>query len=320
MKFRTEFTPQKQERQIDHHARIVLMGSCFSENIGAKLDYYKFDVLNNPFGILFHPLALEKAIRYCLEEKAYEAQDLIEHEGMWISLDHHGSFNHYDRETVLQRINENISKASNALKIASHVIITLGTAWVYRWKESGQLVANCHKIPQARFTKELLDTQDIIECLRRTGKRIHALNPGTSVIWTLSPVRHLKDGFMENNRSKARLLEAIHTVSDQERSFYFPSYELMMDDLRDYRFYSQDLVHPNVLAIDYIWEKFTNTWISDPSRQVMQEVEQIQKALHHKPFREDSEQHRKFLAKLEERIANLQKELPSIVFKKKGSD
>ena len=319
MKFKTEFIPPEQKHKIDHDSGIVLFGSCFSENIGAKLDYFKFKAHCNPFGILFHPLAMEKAISACLENKHYRPSDLVEHQGLWISLDHHGSFNHYDRDTVLERINTGISNAFAELKKSTHIVLTLGTAWVYRWRESGQLVANCHKIPQNRFNKELLETAEIITSLQGIVDKILEFNPKASIIWTLSPVRHLRDGFVENNRSKARLLEAIHSVVDDKHSFYFPSFELMMDDLRDYRFYDRDLVHPNSLAIDYIWEKFSESWISKKASEVMQEVDTIQKALDHKPFHPTSEEHREFLVKTRKKIERLCDRYPSIKFKKKGS-
>lgn len=319
LKFRTELTPQSQTSQIDHDSVIAMFGSCFSEHIGARLDYFKFGVKCNPFGILFHPLAVEKAVSACLEAKKYKTSDLIEHQGLWISLDHHGSFNHFDRDKVLQRINQEIADASVTVKKASHVILTLGTAWAYRWKDGGQLVANCHKIPQHRFDKELLATADMEQSLGRIIERIHESNPEANIIWTLSPVRHLRDGFVENSRSKSRLLEAIHGVVDNNRSFYFPSYELMMDDLRDYRFYDSDLVHPNATAIDYIWEKFSATWISPTASQVMQEVDSIQKALDHKPFHPTSQAHQEFLVKTRKKIESLEERYPSIKFKKKGS-
>lgn len=321
MQFRTEIQIPKEKNGIDHESFVVLFGSCFSEHLEKKLSYYQFEHYANPFGILFHPLAIERAITHCAENREYTMQDLYPFEGQWLSLNHHGKFNGPDPEQVLHHIQGEVKKGHEALKKATHLIITLGTSWIYRWKEDLQPVANCHKIPQKHFSKELLQADQITESLSRTIDTIRSCNKAVSILFAVSPVRHLKDGFVENTRSKSLLHQAVHQVLQRgEGLHYFPSYEILMDDLRDYRFYSNDLLHPSEMAVDYVWEKFAGSWVSEKSRELLQEIGQIRKALAHKPFHGDSEQHKKFEAKIEERITSLRKKLPGIDFKKKGSD
>ena len=206
------------------------------------------------------------------------------------------------------------------LQKASHIIITFGTAWVYRFLETNTVVANCHKIPQKQFSKTLLSVQEVCDALKNTVQSIKTLNPEASIIFTVSPVRHLKDGFIENTQSKAHLISAIHQLLNSNPSeeinneFYFPSYELMMDELRDYRFYNEDMVHPNPLAIQYIWERFSAVWIADAALKTMETVDGIQKGLQHKPFNEASEAHQKFLQNLEKKISVLIAEFPHVIF------
>ena len=317
MKFRTEIKCRPALQQIDHESKVVLLGSCFSEHMEHKFDHFKFDSFSNPFGILFHPLAIEKAVQDCIAENYYTKDSLLKHNDSWLSLNHHSKFNHSDPEKTLIAINQQIEGAHAALKKASHVIITLGTAWVYKWIENGQTVGNCHKISQKKFTKSLLTSEEIITSLERIVKQVREVNKEANFIFTLSPVRHLKDGFIENSLSKALLLAAIHELEKDSGIFYFPAYEIMMDDLRDYRFYNSDMIHPNETAVDYIWDLFESSWISDPSRKLMTEINEIQRSLAHRPFDSASEGHQKFLITLEEKIHQLHIRHPQIKFHKK---
>jgi len=317
MKFRTEIKLQPEINSIDYTSRLVLMGSCFSENMESKFDYFKFEQFSNPFGIIFQPKAIEKALNDCIDQKEYDEIDLLTYNDIWLSLNHHSKFNQRDPKLVLEGINEKIKKGHLALKKATHLIITLGTSWAYRWKENDSFVANCHKIPQSKFTKQLLTSEEIGESLKNIRNKVFAFNKEVQLIFTVSPVRHLKDGFTENNLSKALLLKAVHELTDKDQIHYFPSYEMMMDDLRDYRFYKKDLVHPNEIAVDYIWEHFKNTWISKKARETMKEVEEIQRSLLHKAFDPESESHQVFLDKLEKRIQQLNLSHPEIRFNKK---
>ncbi|MDN3641864.1 GSCFA domain-containing protein [Lutimonas halocynthiae] len=317
MKFRTEIKCRPASQQIDHKSKVVLLGSCFSEHMESKFDHFKFDSFSNPYGILFHPLAIKKAVQDCIAENYYAQDSLLKHNDSWLSLNHHSKFNHSSPEKTLIAINQQIEEAHTALKKASHVIITLGTAWVYTYNENGQTVGNCHKISQKKFTKSLLTSEEILASLKGIIKDVRSVNKDVNFIFTLSPVRHLKDGFIENSLSKALLLAAIHALQREPSVFYFPAYEIMMDDLRDYRFYNSDMIHPNETAVDYIWDLFGNSWISESSRKLMAEIDEIQRSLAHRPFDSASEGHKKFLITLEEKIDQLHLRHPQIKFHKK---
>ena len=280
-------------------SKLILLGSCFSENIGDKLNYFKFQSNQNPFGILFHPKAIENLITNAINEKEYTETDLIFQNERWHSFDAHSSLSTTNKDEILNNLNAVISSTKKELEEATHIIITLGTAWVYRFIETDKIVANCHKIPQKKFLKELLSVDEITESLEAIIVLLKAINKDIHVLFTVSPVRHLKDGFVENTQSKAHLITAIHNILNEDNVSYFPSYEIMMDELRDYRFYAEDMVHPNKTAINYIWEKFVATWFSEEATLTMKEVEIIQKGISHRPFNPNSIQHQQFLKNLE---------------------
>ena len=312
MEFRTKIPIPPGEPEIDHASHILLLGSCFVENIGKKLEYYKFQTLQNPFGILFHPAAIASFLEQVEQQKASSEEDIFFHNERWHSFDAHSSLSRANKQELLEELNSAIIRTYNFLKEATHVVFTFGTAWGYKLKSTGKTVGNCHKIPQREFDKELLEVEADIRSLVETVNR---LNPKATVLFTVSPVRHLKDGFVENQRSKARLISAVHhSLSEEKNLLYFPSYEIMMDELRDYRFYAEDMVHPNQVAIDYIWKRFTDTYTSEETRKLMQEVEQVQRGLAHRPFNESSESHRKFLENLQLKMEALQEKFPSIRF------
>jgi hypothetical protein len=300
---------------ISYDSEIFSLGSCFAENMSRKFDHFQFRNAANPFGILFHPLALEKFLRFASEEKKFEISDIFSHNERWHSFDAHSDLSHPDAEKLLSNLNEAISSTAQKLETATHFITTLGTAWVYRQKASGSFVANCHKVPQREFSKELLPADAVSESIANIANLISKSNPNAQIIFTVSPVRHLKDGFTENQRSKSHLISGLHSaVERRENCHYFPSYEIVMDELRDYRFYAPDMLHPNQVAIDYIWEKFAQAWISPNAGRDMSEVDAIRKSLAHKPFNAQSEQHRKFVRQLETRISELRERLPFLRF------
>tara|TARA_B100001750_G_scaffold248622_1_gene282770 strand:- start:50242 stop:51189 length:948 start_codon:yes stop_codon:yes gene_type:complete len=313
MELQTQIPLKKEVSTIDYKSQILLLGSCFSENIGGKIGYYKFSNLINPFGILFHPLAIENLVHRSVEKRPYTQKEIFQHNGLWHSYDAHSDLSDIDADELLKRLNKSLDVTSDFLKTATHVIITLGTSWVYRERNSENIVANCHKVPQKQFVKELLSIGQIEESLLNTINKFKSANQNINIIFTISPVRHLKDGFVENQRSKAHLISALHSMVDRGHS-YFPSYELQMDELRDYRFYKEDMVHPNKLAIDYIWNKFKMVWISEGAYQVMDEIETVQKGLAHKPFQPKSEAHQQFLNNLQTKIKKLQDSHPHIKF------
>ena len=315
MKFRTEITIQKQINQIDYNSDMVLYGSCFTENIEGHFNYFKFKNVSNSHGILFNPKSIERAINDCVNKKEYTQNNLDYFEEVWLSFNHHTKFSSTYLTKILSQINNNIKQSHIALTKASHILITLGTSWAYRNKESENIVANCHKIPQRNFEKEIISVDENTAILNQIIVDIQTINKKAIVIFTVSPVRHLKDGFVENTQSKARLHTAIHRVADNKKTYYFPSYEIMMDDLRDYRFYDNDLLHPSESAMKYIWGKFKDTWISNESYPLMKKIDGIQKSLLHKPFREDSEKHQDFLKKLSYEIDLVSKKYDHIHFK-----
>ena len=320
MNLQTQISFRKADKQIDYASELMLLGSCFSEHIGAKLDYFKFRTLQNPFGILFHPLAIENLITRAIQKRGYTPEDLFYHNERWHCFDAHSNTSNVSKEKVLEGLNGQLRKTEQLLSKASHIIITLGTGWTYQKRETGVTVANCHKIPQKEFKKQLLTVDEITASLQRTIEQIETVNKNTQLVFTISPVRHLKDGFVENQRSKAHLIAAVHDIvnayadGEKSRVAYFESYELMMDELRDYRFYKADMIHPNTLAIDYIWEKFSEVWVSDDAQVTMELVEEIQRGLDHRPFNPNSEQHQKFRESLKEKISYIKKEHPAMTF------
>jgi len=315
MKLQTKIPLKRATKNlIDYQSNVLLLGSCFSENIGNQLNYFKFQSTQNPFGILFHPKAIENLITNTSNKKVYSSDDLIYQNEIWHSFDAHSSLSSAGENELLNKLNVAISLTNKKIKEASHIVITLGTSWVYRYIETDTIVANCHKIPQKKFLKELLSVSEISESLARSISLIKSLNSDAAVIFTVSPVRHLKDGFIENTQSKSHLIAAIHTLVNEQDVSYFPSYEIMMDELRDYRFYAEDMIHPNKTAINYIWRKFIDTWFSEETKSIMKEIDEIQKGLLHRPFHEDSKLHQQFLLKLEQKKSSLQERLPFINF------
>jgi hypothetical protein len=314
MNFRTQIPLKKTINQIDYNSKVVLFGSCFTENISEKLSYFKFNHFSNPFGILFHPIAIEKLITNAINEKEYSEKDIFFHNERYHYFDAHSELSNTSKEELLKNLNENSSKTFIQLKNATHLVITLGTSWVYRHIESDKVVANCHKIPQKKFLKELLTIDEISSSLEAVISFIKSINSKVEIIFTVSPVRHLKDGFTENSLSKAHLISAIHQVIEtRNHTHYFPSFEIMMDDLREYRFYNSDMIHPNKTAINYIWEAFKTVWVDEKSTEFMTEIDTIQKGLSHRPFNKNSKQHQQFLENLQLKICKLQ-ELHSIIF------
>ena len=315
MKLQTQIPLKKETKNlINYDSNIFLLGSCFSENIGNKLNHFKFQSIQNPFGILFHPKAIETLITNAVNQKVYSSEDVFLQNEVWHSFDVHSSLSSENDKSLLKKINSAISVTNKKLKEASHIIITLGTSWVYRFIETDTIVANCHKIPQKKFLKELLTVDEITKSLSTILVLLKSINKNIHITFTVSPIRHLKDGFVENTQSKSNLISAIHTILVDTNVSYFPSYEIMMDELRDYRFYAEDMIHPNKTAINYIWEKFVDTRFSEESLPTMKEIEAIQKGILHRPFHEKSEQHQHFLEKIVKRKNKIKSQFPFIKF------
>lgn len=303
---------------IGYQSSVLLLGSCFVTNIGRKLAYYNFRTVQNPLGILYHPPAIEKLIRRALKEAFYTEEEVFCYGEAWHSYDAHSEVSRASAAELLDELNKGLKITADTIRSGTHIIITLGTAWVYRLKSTNALVANCHKIPQREFHRELLSKEDLETSLRETVAGIRAVNNTIQVIFTISPVRHLKDGFTGNLRSKALLVSALHdSIAGQDKTnglHYFPAYEILMDELRDYRFYEEDLLHPNNIAIEYIWERFKKSCIAAGAYAVMDKVAEIRQGLQHRPFRPDSAAHKAFRQKLAEKIAYLKEDYPHFDF------
>ena len=314
MKFRTELNIEKYPNQIDYNTKIYGLGSCFVDNIKAKLDYYQFQNRLNPFGTIFNPVSIKNIFQHIVHQQLFTEKDLFFHQSFWKSFELHSKFNQADQEVLIKTVNNEIQTSFQYLQQSQCLFITLGTAWIYRHKKSGVIVSNCHKIPQSEFDKQLLSPTEIIDSLKDLIQLAKKINPNINILMSISPIRHLKDGFIENQRSKAHLLTAVHQVIDKHQVIYFPSYEIMLDDLRDYRFYKNDFLHPNDLAVDYIWEKFQSSLITPQAYVMMQQIDKIRKALQHKSFQSKSRAEQKRLHKLQNDIKNLKEKYTWISF------
>lgn len=309
MDFRTPVEWHGESEEIKYSDHVLLMGSCFAENVGGLLLENKFSCDVNPFGILYNPLSIAKALRQMLDGKVYTMDDLFDSGGQWHSWMHHSSFSLTDADECLNRINLRLEKAASALPRTSWLIMTWGTAFVY--EKDSEVVGNCHKQPDRLFTRRLLDVDTIYrewnDALREAKQRF----PGLKVMLSVSPIRHLKDGLHGNQISKSVLLLAIDRLC-RELDFchYFPSYEIVMDELRDYRFYAEDMLHPSPLAVKYIWECFCSTYMSKDTQRVMKEWADIQKGLAHRPFNPDSDAYRRFLSQIVLKIEELKEKFP----------
>lgn len=319
MDFMLNIDLKKLDEPLKYGDKVMLAGSCFTEHIGNALGDLKFDVLQNPNGILFGPDSVCKSLLSYVENKQYLHDELFYLNEVWNSWNHHSRFSHIDKEKCLDGINTSQKKAHEFLKTADWLIITLGSSFIYRLNgllapipsSGGGGAANCHRAPAAWFTKEMLEIDDIKYLLESSLKQLKEFNPKLKFIFTVSPVRHIRDGVVENNRSKARLLEAVHFICTKfESAYYFPAYELVIDVLRDYRFYDIDLVHPNYPATEFVLEKFAQTCIDEHSQQLMKEIKKIVIARKHKPFQPETEAHRKFLLAHAERVKELIKQCP----------
>lgn len=315
MDFTTTIPISKSSNPIDYDSRIISFGSCFAQNIGEKLSYFKFQNTVNPFGIIFNPVSIENLVSRAVNNQLFTENDIFFHNDLWHCFEVHSELTHSDKTIFLDRLNQVLSDFHFQIFKSTHFQITYGTSWVYRNKSSNSIVANCHKVPQNQFEKEILSVATIEKSIQNTIDLIQKVNPNCHFIFTVSPVRHIKDGFVENQRSKAHLITAIHSsISHLPSSNYFPSYEIMMDELRDYRFYAEDMLHPSQTAIDYIWKRFSENYISEEIFATMDEVCSIQKGLAHRPFNPDSDSHQMFLTSLNEKILKLKEKFPGMKF------
>ncbi|WP_228850741.1 GSCFA domain-containing protein [Aegicerativicinus sediminis] len=314
MDFRTRISiSEKGDSKLNYNSKLFGIGSCFAENLGDKLDYFQFQNLTNPFGVIFNPNSICRLLDRIVNSELFKEEDCFFFNDQWQSYELHSRMNAITREEFLNKANSTLTIAHNFIKSCTHLVLTLGTAWVYELKDNSVTVANCHKVPQDKFLKRLLSKDEIQDSLSKINDLIRAINNEAIIIYTISPVRHLKDGFVENNISKSQLLVASYEFTEQlSHWYYFPSYEILMDDLRDYRFYAEDMLHPNSIAIDYVWEKFSNTLIAKDVVNLMKKVDSIRKRKRHIPFNPDTESHKEFLKKLEIDIESLKQFIPNL--------
>ena len=301
LKFKLTLPSKRSENSIGYRDNLFLIGSCFSVNMGAKLNTHLFKVFENPHGVLFNPISVAKSLSDCINNKQYTEADLFQLNEVWNSWNHHSRYSGITNNDALEKINNSITKAHIFLKTADHIVITLGSAWVYQLNSQspfaeGQVVANNHKAPASWFDKHLMKPDALVLLLKKMVEELLKYNAHLQIIFTISPVRHLREGLVENNRSKAVLIQAVHEiVENSKQTAYFPSYEYVIDDLRDYRFYAEDLVHPNYAASNYVWEKWVETYMNEETQGIMKQVAELQLAMQHKPFFAGSSQHKEFL-------------------------
>ncbi len=297
--FSTKIDIQSSADKIEYSSKILTLGSCFSENIGIKLKNGCFDVDINPFGVLFNPVSISESIELLLQKKVFTDNDLFRHNSLWGSFTHSTLFSDSSAEKCLHKINSRVNIASKNLHICDYLIITFGTAWIYKLADNGKIVANCHKLPTTKFIRKRLTANEISETYSKLITNLQAINPKLKIIFTVSPVRHWKDGPTENNISKGIILQATQEiVKTHAQTHYFPAYEIVLDELRDYRFYAADMLHPSEVAVDYIFNEFTKAYFNDETLNCYKQVKQLQTGLAHRPIHTDTAEFEHFTKQL----------------------
>ena len=298
--------------RLDHRTRLLMMGSCFTENVGRVLERYLFRVRINPFGVTYNPLSLARQLDALMHREAYTEADLLQHDGLWFSFDHYTRFSSPDRAEALRHINDSFKAAKQVLPEAGCLILSLGTAWVYRYRSTGEVVCNCHRIPASQFSRSRLSVAEITAALDPLFSELLRRKEDLRILLTVSPVRHWKDGAHGNQLSKAALLLACEELAGRfgGKVLYFPSYEIVMDELRDYRFYADDMLHMSSGAIHYIWEKFAGSLVSPESAGIIRELEALLKMMEHRPVRAEGEVFEAFARKRDEKWGQLRSLYP----------
>jgi len=294
-----------------------MLGSCFAENIGEKLQKSKFRILVNPFGVIYNPESIRISALRILEKQLFTEDEMFEHEGSWKSFSHHSRFSALTAAQFLENANQKLEEASAFFQNTDILIITFGTAWVYSLKDSGAVVSNCHKLPASLFSRKRLSIDSIVESYSELIKALLKQRPALQILFTVSPVRHWKDGAHENQVSKATLLLAVEQIQHHfpDNTAYFPAYEIMLDELRDYRFYAEDMIHPNETAISYIWERFSDAFFNAETRKQIAEIEKLLAAIQHRPFHPQSEKFQSFVNKNITLLDDIEKKYPELDFK-----
>jgi hypothetical protein len=298
---------------MGYEHKMLLVGSCFAASLAVRLQNLKFAAMGNPFGVLYNPVSVAQSLLRMSEKRLLTASDLRYGQGLWFSYTHHSRFAHPDKDECLRRINESILRGAWGLKTADFLVVTLGTSWAYRLKETGETVASCHKTPEREFERFFLSPDETAAVLCEMVRSVQGKNPSVYTIFTVSPIRHWKDGAHGNQLSKAALLLAVEQVLQRTKNTaYFPAYEIMQDELRDYRFYASDMLHPSEVAVEYIWEKFEETTVSESAKKTMVEIKQLLAAKEHRPFNADTQEYRDFLKAQQQNLSQLKQRLPHL--------
>ena len=309
--FRTPVEIHPTPRTLSYNTPVMFAGSCFTENIGDRLHALKFLCDINPFGILYNPISIHNGLERLVHDKPFTATDLEHNDHLWFSYHHHGRFSHRDQNICLQNINARLSRSAALLKEARYLFITLGTARVFARKDTGQVVANCHKQPAAIFDHYLLSVDAVVQACTALIDDLSSYNPQLEIVFTVSPIRHWKDGASGNQLSKSILTVAVHQLVEQYKQVaYFPAYEIVMDELRDYRFYASDMLHLDEVAIDYIWQRFASTYMSEETLEISAQVDKLLKATQHRPEDIESAGYQTFLERQLETIDLLKNKHP----------
>lgn len=295
--------------EITHHHKITFIGSCFASNIGQQFAHNKFNSLINPYGVLYNPASVSQCINSVLSTR-FDEKELIEHDGLWHSFAHHGSFSNADKNTCITNINKHHDKANIHLLNSDFLFLTFGTAHIFEYQ--GAVVSNCHKLPSKKFTHRRLSVDEIVTIIKGSIANIHQENPKLKIIFTLSPVRYPKEGMNTNSLSKATLLLAIEKLCQMENCYYFPAYEIVLDELRDYRFFAEDMIHPNNTAIAYLWGKIENSCFNTSTLQLSKQINKITTASQHRPFNSNPDAHQQFLSTMLKKASDLQNKYPEI--------
>lgn len=312
MNFRT-IIPLPNKRTLSYKQQFMLLGSCFTENMGQKLETFHLPCLSNPFGILYNPLSIAQSIERILANQPFDENELFEHKGLYHSWAHHGSFSASSKEETLTNINTRYQEAVSRFKNTDVLLITFGSSWVYEYR--GTAVANCHKVAETEFTRRRLSVEEIVRTYTELVQQFWEMNPHLQLIFSVSPIRYMRNGATENQTNKAILLLAVEKLVEQfERISYFPAYEIVLDELRDYRFFAEDMIHPSKVAIDYIWERFVDHYFDKETQNLLPEIEKLNKALEHRPLHKQSSEYNQFIKTRDAQLSALKKRYPTLKF------
>ena len=312
--FRTEVEIPHSKFEINHYHKIITLGSCFAENIGKKMSDIYFNVDINPFGVLYNPVSVKNSLVRLMQNKFFHEKELFAYRELWQSYAHSSLFSDTSREKCLDKINNRFSKASEFMQKADYILITLGTAWIFEEQKTGSVVSNCHKLPSGNFNRRRLTIEEIVTHYSNLIIELNNNLPNIKLIFSVSPIRHWKDGAHENTLSKSTLLLAIDVLRKQFNNIeYFPAYEIMMDELRDYRFYASDMLHPSEVAVEYIWKRFSDTYFDKSTINMNAEFEKLRTDLSHRPMFPDSNEYQSFKIHVEKQKENLKTRYPFLI-------